>query len=83
VGVTYRSVVIGLVLIPLNAMWLASTEVVWISGQPTTLSLFYQVIFILFWLVLANLLLKRIRSAAWALWAASTSSMSWSPCFRS
>jgi len=66
VGVTFRSIVIGLVLIPLNALWLATTEVVWISGQPTTLSLFYNVVWILFWLILANLLIQRFRPA-WAL----------------
>lgn len=60
-GVTFRSIVLGLMLIPLNALWLASTEVIWISGQPTTLSLFYNVVWILFWLILVNLLLERWR----------------------
>jgi hypothetical protein len=64
--VTYRSIVVGLILIPLNALWLATTEVVWISGQPTTLSLFYNVIWILFWLIAGNLLLERLRPS-WAL----------------
>jgi Family of unknown function (DUF6785)/Domain of unknown function (DUF6784) len=65
-GVTFRSIVIGLVLIPVNALWLALSEIMWYSGEPTTISLFYNVVFILFWLVLANGLLKRFRPA-WAL----------------
>ncbi len=65
-GVTFRSVVIAVILMPFNALWIASIQVIWISGQPTTLSLFYNVIFILFWLILANLLLARFKPS-WAL----------------
>ncbi len=65
-GVTFRSIIIGLVLIPLNAWWLALSEIMWYSGEPTSLSLFYNVVFLVFLLVLANLLLKRFRPA-WAL----------------
>ena len=61
VGVTFRSVVIGLALIPLICLWLALAEIVWYSGQPTTISLFGHVIFIIFWLVVANLALQRWR----------------------
>ncbi|MBI5094048.1 MAG: hypothetical protein HZB26_16600 [Candidatus Hydrogenedentes bacterium] len=58
-GVTFRSVAIALALMPFNALWLASTQVIWISGQPTTLSLFYNVVFLLFWIILLNLAVKR------------------------
>jgi len=64
--VSYRSVVIAVILIPLNALWLANTELMWLSGQPTTLSLLFNVIFILTWLVLANLLVARFKPG-WAL----------------
>lgn len=65
-NVTLRSVVIALVLIPLNALWLALSEIVWYSGEPTTISLFYNVVFILTLLLLSNVAIKRLRPA-WAL----------------
>jgi len=58
-GVTFRSIVIGLILIPATCFWLALSELVWYSGEPTTISLFYNVIFFLTILVLANLIIKR------------------------
>jgi len=64
--VTFRSVIIGLVLIPVNCVYLVVAEVLWMSGSPTSLSLFYNVVFVLFWMVLANLVLKRWKPA-WAL----------------
>ena len=65
-GVTFRSIVLGLVLIPLNALWVVLTEIMWLSGQPATISLFYNVIFIIFPIILVNLLVRRFRSS-WAL----------------
>lgn len=59
--ISFRSIVIGLLLIPLNSMWLALAEVVWYSGEPTTLSLFANVIFILCLLIIANAPLKRFK----------------------
>ena len=41
-GVTYRSVMIGLLLIPLNCFWVVLAEIMWYSGEPTTISLFYN-----------------------------------------
>ena len=64
--ITFRCVIIGLVLIPATTMFLISTEVMWQSGYPSILSLMYHVVFILFWLTLLNLFLKRYRPA-WAL----------------
>ena len=65
-GVSFRSIVIGSVLIPVTCMWVCLAEIMWYSGQPTTISLFCHVVFIVFLLILANLALKRVRPA-WAL----------------
>ena len=47
-------------------MWVCLAEIMWYSGQPTTISVFSHVIFILCLLILGNLLVKRFRPA-WAL----------------
>jgi len=60
VGITFRSVVIGLLLIPLNCMWLALAEVVWYTGEPTTLSLYPNVIFIMCVMVVGNAAVKKV-----------------------
>ncbi len=51
----WRAIFIGLLLIPPNAYWIASGE-----ATSTTVSLFFNVIFILFVLLLINLSVKRI-----------------------
>jgi hypothetical protein len=66
VAVTYRSIVIALVLMPFNAVYLVLSEVLWLTTAPTALSLFYNVVFILFLLVVANLALEKLRPR-WAL----------------
>jgi len=66
VGVTLRSIVIGLILIPVNCFWVVIAEIMWYSGEPTTISLFYNVIFILTLLILGNLAVRRFKPA-WAL----------------
>ncbi|MBI5091456.1 MAG: hypothetical protein HZB26_03330 [Candidatus Hydrogenedentes bacterium] len=66
VGVTYRSVLIGLLLIPLNCFWVVLAEIMWYSGEPTTISLFYNVIFILSIIILINLAVQRYKPS-WAL----------------
>ncbi|MCP4643796.1 MAG: hypothetical protein GY851_25345, partial [bacterium] len=65
-GVTFRSIIIGLALIPLNALWLGLSEIMWYSGEPTTISLFYNVVFIIALISLGNLVVKRYRPS-WAL----------------
>jgi len=65
-GVSYRSVIIGLLLIPLNAMWLALAEEIWYSGEVTTLSIYANAVAMLCALVVANALAGRIRPQ-WAL----------------
>jgi Family of unknown function (DUF6785)/Domain of unknown function (DUF6784) len=66
VGVSFRCIVIGLLLIPINCMWVVLSEIMWYSGQPTTISLFCHVVFTLTLIILVNLGLKRLRPA-WAL----------------
>jgi len=50
----WRALLIGLILIPVNSLWIASGEMV-----STTVSLFYNVIFILFVLTILNTLLRK------------------------
>jgi len=59
-GVTVRSVLIGFVLIPINCWWVVQSEAVWGITYLTIVSLFFNVTFTLFVLVLINLLLKRV-----------------------
>ncbi|MBI1928898.1 hypothetical protein HYR99_32215 [Candidatus Poribacteria bacterium] len=51
----WRAIFIGLLLLPANAYWIASGE-----ATSTTVSLFFNVIFILFVILLINLAMKRI-----------------------
>jgi len=57
--VTWRSIFISLVLIPFNCYWSIQRGLIW-GGPPTTLSLFYNVIFCLFVLIVLNIGLKRL-----------------------
>ncbi len=59
-SVTVRSIAIGAALIPLTCMWVIQTEILWYSSQPTTVSLMPHVVFILFFLTLANLLVGKL-----------------------
>ncbi len=65
-GVTWRAVLIALVLVPINIAWVTVVEVRWYSLDGCELPLFVTPVFILFSLVLLNLLLARIRPR-WAL----------------
>jgi len=58
-AITWRAVLIAFLLIPPNCLWLVHTEVVRYAGHPTTMSLFFNVVFCLFLLVGVNLLLRR------------------------
>jgi hypothetical protein len=53
-------ILIALALIPVNSYWIFMTEVVRYQGHPTTISLFYNAIFILSVLLVINAGLKRI-----------------------
>jgi len=58
-GVTWRAVAIAFVLTPLNSLWIVHSEVIQYAGHPTTVSLFFNVIFCLAVLVAINALLAR------------------------
>jgi hypothetical protein len=60
-GVTYRSIVIGVILIPLVNMWVVLTEVMWFSGSPSTISIYSHAVFPLALLVALNFVIRRIR----------------------
>ena len=59
-GVTWRAILIAIFLIPLNVFWIVEVECVWHSGHPTTISLFWNVVLNIFFLILINLFLKRV-----------------------
>jgi hypothetical protein len=65
-AVTWRSLLLGTALVPLNAYWVVQMEVIRYSTHPTTISLFFNVIFIILVLAILNLLVARIRPR-WAL----------------
>lgn len=64
--ITLRAVIIGLLLIPLNAWWLAQIEYVRYSDNATTSALFFNCIALLLILIAANQLLLRLLPR-WAL----------------
>ena len=53
------AILLGLILIPLNNYWLMAAAT-WGSGYPTTFSLFFNVIFFLFFLTLFNSVMQRL-----------------------
>ncbi|MBM3239119.1 hypothetical protein FJZ31_22730 [Candidatus Poribacteria bacterium] len=55
-SVTWRALLIGLILIPFNAYWVIQIEIVWYSGHPTCASLFFNTVFILVAIIAGNLL---------------------------
>ena len=58
-GVTFKSIIIAALLIPINCYWVIEMEVIRNSGHPVTISLFFNVIFSLFLLIGVNQLLRR------------------------
>jgi hypothetical protein len=59
-GVTWRAVIIGLVLIPPVTFWIMEVECVWHSGHPTSISLMWGVVFVMFLVILINLLVRKL-----------------------
>jgi hypothetical protein len=55
------ALLLGIVIIPVNNYWIMAAAT-WGSGYPTTFSLFFNVVFILFFLILINLVLQRFSS---------------------
>ena len=58
-GITLRVILLSLVLMPLNCWWVLQMEIVFYSAQPTTIALYFHVIFTLLVLLLINVLLRR------------------------
>ncbi|MBM3213730.1 hypothetical protein FJZ36_02290 [Candidatus Poribacteria bacterium] len=58
-SVTWRAILIALLLGPLNCYWVIQIEIVWYSGHPTCASIFYNVVFSLLVVVLLNLAVRR------------------------
>ena len=56
-----RSVLIAFFLIPINCYWIVYTEMIWWGLFPTTMSLFFNVVFCLFLIILLNLAIKHIQ----------------------
>src|SRR5438067_1381891 len=53
-AVTWRSLLVSVLLIPPNAYWLVQMERVRYSAHPTTISLFFNVVFLLLVVTLVN-----------------------------
>ena len=64
--VTMRAIGISCALIPLLALWVVQSELVWYTGHSTAISLFYHVVFTIFLIALANLWVGK-RWPAWKL----------------
>ncbi|MDI6827630.1 MAG: hypothetical protein QME62_03995 [Armatimonadota bacterium] len=58
-GIRFRAILLGLILVPFNCYWVTITEIKWCSNDSTCVSLFMTVVFLLFMLTLANLLIAR------------------------
>ena len=59
--ITWRAILLGTLLIPVNIYWLTIVEIKYNSLDGSSLPLFVQPVFLLFALVLINLVLKRLR----------------------
>lgn len=53
-AVTFKSCLLALVLLPINALWVVQMEVIRYSAHPTTISLFFNIIFAILVLTLLN-----------------------------
>ena len=58
-AVTWRSVLAAFILLPINAYWVVQMEVVRYSAHPTTISLFFNLIFAILVLTLLNRIVER------------------------
>lgn len=56
-GATFRAILIGVLLIPFNAYWIMDSAG---QGYPTTVSLYFNVIFCIFWMTLLNLAIIKL-----------------------
>lgn len=58
-AVTWRSVILSIILLPINAYWVVQMEIVRYSAHPTTISLFFNIIFEILVLTLINRSVRR------------------------
>ena len=65
-GIRAWAILLGLALLPLNALWVVDMEYTRYSAHPTTVSLFFNCIFLLLVLAGLNKLVHRVRPG-WAL----------------
>ena len=65
-GITWRSIIFGLVLLPPNALWIMYVEAIRHSGHPTAVSLAWGVVFPILILVALNMIVKKV-APRWAL----------------
>lgn len=63
-SVTFRAVATAFVLIPLNAYWIVQMERVRYSAHPTTISLFFNCVFLLCLMTAINSVVRRFRPSA-------------------
>ncbi len=61
-GVTSRALIIALLLIPLNSYWIAMMELIHNSGRSTNISLFFNSIFTLLFLLILNICFRCLSS---------------------
>ena len=59
-GVTWIAVLLGLILIPIDNLWITVIEVRWYALDGTCLPLFITPIFMLFVICMANLAVRRL-----------------------
>jgi hypothetical protein len=59
-AITWRSMLLAVLIIPLNAYWVIQMEIVRYSAHPTTVSLFFNAIFILLVLTALNAIFARL-----------------------
>ena len=57
--VSLRSILIACALMPIMALWVVSSELIWYSAHSTAISLFFHVTFVIFLLALLNLVIER------------------------
>jgi len=58
-GISLRAVLIVLAFLPINSYWIVQTEIVHYSSHPTTLSLLFNVILFIFFLIGINLVIAK------------------------
>ena len=61
-SVTWRAVLIGLILIPINSYWVVQMESVYYSAHSTLFSLLFNVVFTLLVLITLNILLQKLSA---------------------